>query len=150
MNIWLRRFLGFWPLAGSAIGLGAALPSLLRIQQLALGQQLVLGCTVALFTWGVWCGFSMLEGHPSALRGNRNFWLLQIPILHTPLLSYALFSGAQFKATFNFSSTAFAVDWSLLAARLTVDLGAGRHTWIVGVNVVALLATLYLSSKVKG
>lgn len=150
MNIWLRRFLGFWPLAGSAIGLGALLPSVLRIQQLALGQQLVLGGTVAIFLWGLWCGFRMLEGHPSALRGNRNFWLLQVPVLHSPLLSYALFSGAQLKATFNFSTLAFDADWSLLAARLTFDLGTGRHTFIVGVNVVALLAALYLSTKVKG
>lgn len=149
MNIWLRRFFGFWALAGSAIGLAAVFPALLRVQQLALSQQIVTGLTVAIFGWGIWCGFAMLEGHPGAVRGNRNFWLIQVPVLHSPWLSWSLFSGLQFEAAARFSPLRFGVDWQVLDAGFLVDVGAGGRSIVIGLNLFALVAALYLATRGK-
>lgn len=149
MNSWLRRFFGFWALAGSAIGLAGVFPSLLRVQHLGLTQQIVVGLTVALFGWGVWCGFAMLESHPGAIRANRNFWLIQVPVLYSPWLSWSLFSGLQFEVAARFSPLRLGIDWQVLSAGFFVDVGAGRGPLVVKLNLFAAVAALYLATRSK-
>lgn len=150
MNIWLRRFFGFWALAGSAIGLAAVFPALLRIAHLPLEQQIVTGVTTAFFGWGIWCGFAMLEGQPGAVKGNRNFWLLQVPVLHSPWASWALFTGVEFEVAARFSPLRFGIDWQVLKSQFLVDIGTGRSAITLGLNVFALVAALYLATRSGG
>jgi len=149
MNVWLRRFFGFWALAGGAIGLGAVFGQVMRFPHLGLAQQIALGVSVAFFGWGVWCGIRMLEGHAAAARGNRNFWLIQIPVLSTPWCAWSLFSGVQLKLSMTFAPLAWDFHWHVLGAQASVDVGASQRPFALGVNLFALCAALYLATRGK-
>ena len=91
MGTWERRLFGIVALGGSYLGLTFG-GGLLTSEMPGLAKLFVLPF-LGLYVWGIWCGLRMIEVGDGALRANRRFWLMQVPLFTTPWLGYKFTSG---------------------------------------------------------
>ena len=99
MKIWLRRSIGVLTLGGSAVGL-AAIVSEVPITQLQGLSLVIVSMFAAFFIYGLVIGVLIIENSENSLVLALPFWLVQIPAITTPWISYALFTGAKFDILF--------------------------------------------------
>ena len=144
MRTWERRLFGIAALGGSYVGLALGF-ALLLSGMAGLAKLLVLPF-MGLYLWGVWCGLRMIEVGEGALRMNRWFWLLQVPMFTTPWLGYRFGTGL--------------LGWFALKAPMEVQAQArfgsefeyslleGKPL-MLGINVVALAAWWWLGKRLR-
>ena len=125
MAYWLPRLLAFGPLRTAAIGLIA----------------------FALYAFVLVAGVLLLENSERGIRLSSIAQLLQLPLIATPILSYALHCGAFLDLFFALHwPTRPEVSWQLGSQRFMLEF-YGPAVSHLGVNVLALLSWLVLKLR---
>lgn len=142
MRNFLFRLIGILEVAGGLYGVAVTLHRLLPLG--STQQSLVALIELAVFGFVLVAGVLLLEGSESGVRMSRWAQLLQLPLLATPMFSYALHSGA----FVNVFATLQA------APRLGIDSHFGSQGFVLafagpavsrlGLNLLALLSWLVL------
>ncbi|MGP1665511.1 MAG: hypothetical protein ACTS5I_06280 [Rhodanobacter sp.] len=99
---------------------------------------------LALFGFVLFAGVLLLEGSENGVRFSRWAQLLQLPLIATPVFSYALHSGAFVNVFATLQATPrLGLDWHFATQGFTLAV-AGPAISRVGINLLALLSWLVL------
>lgn len=106
---------------------------------------------VALLCWTTWVGVLLWRGSEAGLRWGRRLYASQIPIISVPGLHFEWYTGLQL-------GPQLIVDGAETGPSLAFNLGANAQfyllsapdAWILGVNLVAVLALLLLDKPQPG
>jgi hypothetical protein len=98
----------------------------------------------ALYLFSGYCGVRALQKATGWLRLNQMLWALQIPIIITPILSFAFASGAFVNTWIRLQPSIGYGATALLGSNFTFNLFTPGNT-AFGVNLVAVAITYYLT-----
>ena len=144
MKIWQRRALGILAIGGGVVGVTACVTSLFNSTYLVRWALYIV--FASLYAWGVWCGVKLFESQPNALRYNRRFWLIQVPVLNSPLLAYSMASG--FHLTLSLDLTPFNLGFNfLVGSTFNFSLFQWDQPLSFGVNVFAFGIYLWMARE---
>jgi hypothetical protein len=142
MRTVLFRLIGILEIAGGLYGVAAMLHRLLPLGSTRESLMALLG--LAVYGFVLAAGVMLLEGSERGVMLSRWAQLMQLPLLATPVFSYALHSGA-FVNVFATVQAAPRLDigWHLGTQGFVLAL-AGPGTSRIGINLLALLSWLAL------
>ena len=144
MRTILFRLIGILEIAGGLYGVGAMLRHLLPLGSTHDSVIALIG--LALFGFVLAAGVQLVDGSERGVRMSSWAQLLQIPLLATPIFSYALHCGAYL----NIYSTVHLVrpwlDWNFGTQGYSLAL-AGPAVSRFGINLLALLSWLALKLR---
>ena len=145
MRSFLFRLIGILEVAGGFLGVVAMIRRLLPLGSTYETLMAVIG--LALFGFILIAGVLLLEGSERGVSLSRVAQLLQLPLIATPVLSYALHAGGFVNV--------FAVIHG--GVRLGLDYHIGSHGFVlavagpavshIGLNLLALLSWLVLKLR---
>jgi hypothetical protein len=145
MRSFLFRLIGILEIAGGFLGVVAMIRRLLPLGSTYEALMALIG--LALFGFILIAGVLLLEGSERGVTLSRVAQLLQLPLLATPVFSYALHAGGYVNV--------FAVIHG--GIRLGLDYHIGSHGFVlaiagpavsrVGINLLALLSWLVLKLR---
>ena len=142
MRTILFRLIGIFEVAGGLYGVAAMLHHLLPLGSTHDGVIALIG--LALFGFVLAAGVQLIDGSERGIRMSLWAQLLQVPLIATPVFSYALHSGAFVNVSVILHSTpALDVDWHL-GSQGFVLAAAGPAVSRLGINLLALLSWLVL------
>ncbi len=143
MRTILFRLIGILEIAGGLYGVGAMLRHLLP---LGSHDSIVALIGLALFGFVLAAGVQLVDGSERGVRMSSWAQLLQIPLLATPIFSYALHCGAYF----NLETTAHLVrpwlSWNFGTQGFALA-STGPSVSRFGINLLALLSWLVLKLR---
>lgn len=142
MRTILFRLIGILEVAGGLYGVAAMLRRLLPLGSTHDSVHALIG--LALFGFVLAAGVQLIDGSERGIRMSLWAQLLQIPLLATPIFSYALHSGAFINvfATLH-AAPQLGIDWKLGSEGFVLAL-AGPVVSRIGINLLALLSWLVL------
>jgi hypothetical protein len=144
MRSFLFRLIGILEIAGGLYGAATMLRRLLHLGSTLDVLHGVLG--LALFGFVLVAGVMLVEGDERGVRMSRWAQLLQLPLIATPVFSYALHAGGYL----NIYTTAHLaqpwLDWSFGTQGFGLAI-AGPAVSRFGVNLLALLSWLILKLR---
>mgnify|MGYP000862981100 FL=1 len=145
MRSFLFRLIGILEVAGGFLGVVAIIRRLLPLGSTYETLMAVIG--LALFGFILIAGVLLLEGSERGVSLSRVAQLLQLPLIATPVFSYALHAGGFVNV--------FAVIHD--GMRLGLDYHIGSHGFVlavagpgvsrIGLNLLALLSWLVLKLR---
>ena len=145
MRSFLFRLIGILEVAGGFLGVVAMIRRLLPLGSTYETLMAVIG--LALFGFILIAGVLLLEGSERGVSLSRVAQLLQLPLIATPVLSYAMHAGGFVNV--------FAVIHG--GVRLGLDYHIGSHGFVlavagpavshIGLNLLALLSWLVLKLR---
>jgi hypothetical protein len=142
MRTILFRLIGILEIAGGLYGVAAMLHRLLPFGSTRESVAALIGLAVYGFVLvaGVW----LLENSERGISASRWAQLLQLPLIATPVFSYALHCGA-FVDVFAalHSMPRLGIDWRFGSEGFVLAL-AGPAASRIGINLLALLSWLAL------
>jgi hypothetical protein len=142
MRTILFRLIGILEIAGGLYGVAAMLRRLLPLGSTHDGLIALIG--LALFGFVLAAGVQLIDGSERGIRMSLWAQLLQIPLIATPVFSYALHSGAFVNVYAILHSTPrLEIDWRL-GSQGFVLAAAGPAASRLGINLLALLSWLAL------
>ncbi len=142
MRTILFRLIGILEIAGGLYGVAAMLRHLLPLGSTHDGVIALIG--LALFGFVLAAGVQLIDGSERGIRMSLWAQLLQIPLIATPVFSYALHSGAFVNVSAILHSTPrLGLDWHL-GSQGFVLAAAGPAASRLGINLLALLSWLAL------
>lgn len=141
----LFRLIGILEVAGGLYGVAVMLRRLLPLGSTHESIIALLG--LALFGFVLAAGVQLIDGSEHGIRMSLWAQALQIPLIATPIFSYALHSGAFVNvfATLQ-SSPRLGIDWRL-GTQGFVLATAGPGVSRLGINLLALLSWLVLKLR---
>ena len=138
----LFRLIGILEVAGGLYGVAAMLRRLLPLNSSHDGVIALIG--LALFGFVLAAGVQLIDGSERGIRMSLWAQLLQVPLIATPVFSYALHSGAFVNVIAILHSTPrLAIDWNLGSQGFALAV-AGPAGSRLGINLLALLSWLVL------
>ena len=146
MNIWLKRFFIIVSVGGGAVGFTAIVPQLFQDGHPVIYY--VMYC-VAIFlnTFGIYSGITFVENEKKGIDLLSQYFLFQIPILASPILSYQFTSGITAYLTLGSNGLLwgahFGADW-FFSLFQTEEKAA-----LAGINFFALWANWFLRTKLR-
>ena len=145
MRSFLFRLIGILEIVGGFLGVVASVRRLLPLGSTYETLMALIG--LALFGFILIAGVLLMEGSERGVAFSRVAQLLQLPLLATPVLSYALHSGAFINvfATLQ-AAPRLGIDWHLGAHGFVLAV-AGPAVSRVGLNLLALLSWLVLKLR---
>lgn len=135
--------LGLLGIGGAAWGLMAVAAGYSQLQGGIVGNAIAIGMAT-LYLFSGYCGVRALQKATGWLRLNQMLWALQIPIIITPILSFAFASGAFVNAWIRLQPSIGYGATALLGSNFTFNLFTPGNT-AFGVNLVAVAITYYLT-----
>lgn len=142
MRTILFRLIGILEVAGGLYGVAAMLRRLLPLGSTHDSAIALIG--LALFGFVLAAGLQLIDGSDRGIRMSLWAQMLQIPLIATPVFSYALHSGAFVNAFAILHSTPrLGIDWRLGSQGFVLAL-AGPSVSRLGINLLALLSWLLL------
>jgi hypothetical protein len=138
MRTIVYRLIGVLEIAGGLYGLIWMLRRLLPFSD--HHDNVILALGVVVFGFVLVAGVLLLEGHEQGVRMSRWAQLLQLPLIATPVFSYALHSGAFINlfATLQ-ARPRLGLDWHVGSQGFGLAI-AGPAVSRIGVNLLALLS----------
>jgi hypothetical protein len=140
VNAWFRRLLLILTIGGGFVGV------VLTMQFFSQANKGIAYATllafIALYGYGIFVGLKLSEG-PTPLRHLRAYFILQIPLISSPLVAYRFCSGLQ--ATVAIIPPSFGFDFRLGSEWHFAVSSSDR--WGIGVNLVALAIVFLLYSR---
>jgi len=141
----LFRLIGILEVAGGLYGVAAMLHHLLPLGSTHESIIALLG--LALFGFVLAAGVQLIDGSEQGIRMSLWAQLLQIPLIATPIFSYALHSGAFVNVFATLQSTPrLGIDWHLGTQGFVLAV-AGPAVSRLGLNLLALLSWLVLKLR---
>jgi hypothetical protein len=141
----LFRLIGILEVAGGFYGMATVLPHVLAVGPL---RSTVLGVlALAVYAFVLVAGVLLLENSERGVRLSSVAQLLQLPLIATPIFSYALHCGAcidLFAAVH--LPTRPELSWQFGSQRFLLEF-AGPGLSRLGVNLLALLSWLVLKLR---
>lgn len=141
---------GFVPVALGLIGIGGAAWGLVGVAAVfangwpgVLSAALIAGMA-SVFVFGAYVGILALRRTPGWLRKNTVFWVLQVPVFSSPLVSYALACGGFFTVWLQLYPPFRIGTNFLVGSTFTINLFF-KAPVVVGANLLALAVVLYLT-----
>jgi hypothetical protein len=144
MRTFLFRLIGILEIAGGLIGAAAMLHRLLPLGSGANSIHALIG--LLLFGFVLVAGVLLLEGHERGVRMSSWAQLLQLPLLATPIFSYALHAGGYLNIYSTVHLARPWLDWNFGTHGFVLAV-AGPATARFGVNLLALLSWLILKLR---
>jgi hypothetical protein len=142
MRLILFRLIGILQIAGGFYGVVATLR---RLLPLGSAHESIIGLIgLALYAFVLVAGVLLLEESERGIALSRWAQVLQLPLLATPVFSYALYSGGFVNvfATLHLPPH-LALDWHFGSQGFMLAL-AGPAVSRLGINLLALLSWLVL------
>lgn len=143
MRTILFRLIGILEIAGGLYGVGAMLR---RLLPLGSHDSIVALIGLALFGFVLAAGVQLVDGSERGVQMSRWAQLLQLPLLATPIFSYALHCGAYL----NLETTAHLVrpwlSWNFGSQGFALA-STGPSVSRFGINLLALLSWLALKLR---
>ncbi len=141
MRTTLFRLIGVFEIAGGLYGLAAMLR---RLLPLGAHDSVIALIGLALYGFVLAAGVQLVAGTEHGVRLSRWAQLLQVPLLATPVFSYALHCGA-FVNVFATLQAAprLGIDWHLGTQGFVLAV-TGPSVSRLGINLLALLSWLVL------
>ena len=145
MRSFLFRLIGILEIAGGFLGVVASVRRLLPLG--STYESLMALIALALFGFILVAGVLLMEGSERSVAFSRVAQLLQLPLLATPVLSYALHAGAFINvfATLQ-AAPRLGIDWHLGTHGFVLAV-AGPAVSRIGLNLLALLSWLVLKLR---
>lgn len=142
MRSFLFRLIGILEIAGGFLGVVASVRRLLPLG--STYESLMAVIALALFGFILLAGVLLLEGSERGVSLSRVAQLLQLPLLATPVLSYAL-HACGFVNVFAIvhGGVRLGLDYRLGTHGFVLAV-AGPAVWHIGLNLLALLSWLVL------
>lgn len=142
MRTIMFRLIGILEVAGGLYGVAAMLHRLLPLGSTRDSAIALIG--LALFGFVLAAGVQLIDGSERGIRMSTWAQLLQLPLIATPVFSYALHSGA-FVNVFAILHTTprLGLDWRLGSQGFVLAM-AGPSVSRLGINLLALLSWLLL------
>lgn len=142
MRILLFRLIGIFEIVGGFLGVVASVRRLLPLG--STYEALMALIALAVFGFILVAGVLLLEGSERGVSLSRVAQLLQLPLLATPVLSYALHAGG-FVNVFAIvhGGVQLGLDYRLGTHGFVLAV-AGPAVWHIGLNLLALLSWLVL------
>lgn len=141
MRTLLFRLIGIFEIAG---GLYGAVKMLNRLLPLGSHDSVLALIGLAVFTFVLVAGVLLVEGSEQGVRLSRWAQLLQLPLIATPVFSYALHSGAFINVFATLQATPrLGIDWHVGSQGFVLAV-AGPSVSRLGINLLALLSWLVL------
>lgn len=141
----LFRLIGILEVAGGLYGVAAMLRHLLPLGSTHESIIALLG--LALFGFVLAAGVQLIDGSEQGIRMSMWAQVLQIPLIATPIFSYALHSGAFVNVFASLqSSPRLGIDWHLGTQGFGLAV-AGPRVSRLGINLLALLSWLVLKLR---
>jgi hypothetical protein len=138
----LFRLIGILEVAGGFYGVVVMLRRLLPLGSTHDSLLALIG--LALFGFVLFAGVLLLEGGENGVRFSRWAQLLQLPLIATPVFSYALHSGAFVNVFTTLQATPrLGIDWHFGTQGFVLAV-AGPSVSRLGLNLLALLSWLAL------
>jgi hypothetical protein len=138
----LFRLIGILEVAGGFYGVVVMLRRLLPLGSTHDSLLALIG--LALFGFVLFAGVLLLEGSENGVRFSRWAQLLQLPLIATPVFSYALHSGAFVNVFTTLQATPrLGIDWHFGTQGFVLAV-AGPSVSRLGLNLLALLSWLAL------
>ncbi|HEX5304491.1 MAG TPA: hypothetical protein VFW82_00235 [Dyella sp.] len=142
MRSFFFRLIGILEIAGGFLGVVASVRRLLPLG--STYETLMALIALAVFGFILVAGVLLVEGSERGVALSRVAQLLQLPLLATPVLSYALHAGAFVNVFATLQSTPrLGIDWHVGGHGFVLAL-AGPAVSRVGINLLALLSWLVL------
>ena len=141
MRTLLFRLIGIFEIAG---GLYGAVKMLNRLLPLGSHDSVLALIGLAVFTFVLVAGVLLVGGSEQGVRLSRWAQLLQLPLIATPVFSYALHSGAFVNVFATLQATPrLGIDWHVGSQGFVLAV-AGPSVSRLGINLLALLSWLVL------
>lgn len=141
MRNFLFRLIGILEVAGGLYGVAVMLR---RLLPLGSANSVVALIGLALFGFTLIAGVLLLEGGENGVRLSRWAQLLQLPLIATPVLSYALHSGAFVNLFVTLQAAPrLGLDWHFGSQGFALA-ATGPSVSKLGVNLLALGSWLAL------
>ena len=142
MRTLLFRLIGMFEVAGGLYGTITMLRRLLPLGSTHDSVLALIGLLV--FGFVLVAGVLLLEGSERGVQWSRWAQLLQLPLIATPVFSYALHSGAFVNVFATLQSTPrLGIDWHAGSQGFVLAV-AGPAVSRLGLNLLALLSWLVL------
>jgi hypothetical protein len=142
MRSFLFRLIGILEIAGGFVGVVAMVRRLLPLGSTYEALLSLIG--LVLFGFILVAGVMLVEGSERGVSLSRVAQLLQLPLLATPIVSYALHSGAFINVFATLQSTPrLGIDWHIGSHGFVLAV-AGPAVSRIGINLLALLSWLVL------
>ncbi|MDW2982951.1 MAG: hypothetical protein WBG81_16860 [Rhodanobacter sp.] len=141
MRTLLFRLIGVLEIAGGFYGVAAMLRRLLPF---GAHDSLLALLGLALYGFVLAAGIQLVAGSEHGVRLSRWAQLLQLPLIATPILSYALHCGAFVNVFATLQATPrLGLDWHFGSQGFVLAV-AGPSVSRLGINLLALLSWLVL------
>lgn len=138
----LYRLIGILQIAGGLYGIAAMLRRLLPLGSTHDSVIALIG--LILYGFVLVAGVKLIDGSDRGIRMSLWAQMLQIPLIATPVFSYALHCGAFVNVSAILHSTPqLSLDWRLGSQGYVLAL-AGPSVSRLGINLLALLSWLAL------
>ncbi|MFZ0872431.1 MAG: hypothetical protein WAM90_17085 [Rhodanobacter sp.] len=145
MRIILFRLIGILEIAGGFYGVAVMLRRLLPLG--STHESIIALIGLALFGFVLAAGVQLIDGSERGVQMSSWAQLLQLPLIATPIFSYALHCGAFVNvfATLHLP-TQLALDWHFGSQGFVLAV-AGPGVSRLGINLLALLSWLVLKLR---
>ncbi|MFZ6748466.1 hypothetical protein [Undibacterium sp. Ren11W] len=138
---YFRNAIGVFPILGCVSGvMGSVLTASKGSIGLLTGGTLVLASFLYLF--GAYCGIAAIKRRFGWFRLNFLFWLIQVPVLASQLVSYRFASGWLFSIWVKTSPIGAGSDFWLGSTFTLKFFNAGNL--VLGMNLVAFTIVIYM------
>lgn len=144
MRTILFRLIGILEIAGGLYGAGAMLRRLLPLG--STHESLLALFGLALFGFVLAAGVQLVDGSERGVRMSSWAQLLQLPLIATPIFSYAMHCGAYLNIYTTLHLARPWLDWNFGTQGFGLAL-AGPAVSRVGINLLALLSWLALKLR---
>jgi hypothetical protein len=140
---WLSLSIGILCIGGAALGLVAVSVAFVQ-SRTVFPNVLVCLLAAALYVFGAYCGVFALQRRVGWYRKNLVFLWLQVPIVTSPVASYAFASGAYFSVWLRINPWGAGSNFGV-GSSFQFNLFV-QTPWGLGINTLALAAVLLLTS----
>ena len=140
LPVWLRRLIGILTLGGASVGVIAVIAG--SFWTAPQPSTLLPGIVFLIaYVVGILIGTLLLEGHSASLKFAIPYWLAQIPVVSTYLVTYNFSTGASVNISMGGNTQIF-YGWLLGS---TFNFGMlSDVTFAIGINVVAIFIAFLL------
>jgi hypothetical protein len=136
------RIIAVFLVAGGLLGILNLLMMHVHVAQLHQSLPVIFSVvSVALFAWGILTGIVLWRATPRGFKWAKILFALQVPVFHVARLTYEFSTGFSFRVMIGNTNRYVGGD---IGSSLNFDLSPQSLGFMFGINIVAVIALVYL------